>query len=229
MNAQASGETIAGIAAAISEPSRVRMLYSLLDKRARTSTELAVVAEVSASTASAHLSRLSAHKLVKNFRQGKHRYYSLAGRDVASALEALNLVAAGARTKFVPATPARLLAARSCYDHIAGSLGVALNVRFKTLGWVVHSKEKYELTSEGTTGFGSLGIDLDAARAMRRKFAYPCLDWSERQPHLAGSLGAALLEVLLKRKWVVQDLDDRALSVTSLGRREMLARLGLQV
>src|SRR5271170_2725348 len=129
-------EVASGIAAAIGEPARARILYSLMDGRARTSTELAVVAEVSPSTASAHLNRLKAADLVRVLVQGKHRYYSLQGPDVAHLLEGLSILAGAVREKFVPTTPSRLWAARTCYDHMAGSVAVALHDRFKSLGWL---------------------------------------------------------------------------------------------
>jgi DNA-binding transcriptional ArsR family regulator len=221
------------IAAAIGEPARARILFCLMDGHARTSTELAVVAEVSPSTASVHLNRLKTEHLVKVLVQGKHRFYSLEGPEVASALEGLTVLAGGSRNKFVPSTPSRLRAARTCYDHLAGAVGVSLHDRFKTLGWLSTSSKRndneYELTSAGTKAFQTLGIDLEATRSLRRRFACACLDWSERRPHVGGALGAAILKVALKRKWLTQDLDSRALGVTNLGRREMLARFGLRV
>src|SRR5581483_4274282 len=125
MDVEEADVAVAPIAAAIGEPARARMLYCLVDGRARTSTELAVVADVTPSTASVHLRRLKAQRLVKMFAQGKHRYYSLDRPDVAAALEALNVLAGGG-PQFEPNTPHRLRAARTCYDHIAGALGVAL-------------------------------------------------------------------------------------------------------
>jgi DNA-binding transcriptional ArsR family regulator len=224
---------VSRIAAAIGEPARARMLYCLLDGHARTSTELAVVADVSPSTASVHLNRLKIAHLVKVLVQGKHRFYSLEGPDVASALEGLSVLAGGSRKKFVPSTPNRLRAARTCYDHMAGTVGVLLHDRFMAMGWLsarsTKSDNSYALTGDGTKAFAALGIDIEATRALRRRFAYACLDWSERRPHVGGALGAAFLTVALKRKWVVQDLDSRTLSVTSLGRREMLTRFGLHV
>jgi DNA-binding transcriptional ArsR family regulator len=202
------------------------MLYSLLDGHARTSTELATVAEVTPSTASAHLNRLKAECLVKVFVQGKHHYYSLEGRNVASALEGLSVLAGGSSSKFVPNTPSRLRAARTCYDHLAGTLGVLLHDRFTAMKWIA---DGYDLTLNGTKGFEGLGIDLDETRALRRRFAYACLDWSERRPHLGGALAAAVLRIALKRRWVVQDLDSRALDVTGAGRRELLTRFGIRV
>src|SRR6266516_3579153 len=117
------------IAAAIGEPARVRILYCLLDGRARTSTELAVVANVTPSTTSVHLNRLKTERLVEVLAQGKHRYYSLRDADVARALEALSIVATGPREGFVANTPSRLVMARTCYDHMAGKLGVMLHSR----------------------------------------------------------------------------------------------------
>jgi len=224
---------VSRIAAAIGEPARARMLLCLVDGHARTSTELATVAEVSPSTASVHLNRLKTERLVKVFVQGKHRYYSLEGPNVASALEGLSVVAGGVLQKFVPNTPSGLRAARTCYDHMAGTLGVSLLDRFQALRWMssdpAGADKMYSLTRDGRKAFQGLGIDLEASGALRRRFTYPCLDWSERRPHMGGALGAALLGVALKRRWVIQELDSRALGVTSLGRREMLARFGLQV
>ena len=224
---------ISRIAAAIGEPARARILYCLMDGHARTSTELSVVAGVSPSTASVHLNRLKIAHLVKVFVQGKHRFYSLEGPDVANALEGLSVLAGGSRDAFVPSTLSRLRAARTCYDHMAGTLGVSLHDRFAALGWLSHgtraSGTAYELSLGGTKAFEALGIDIKATRLLRRRFACACLDWSERRSHVGGALGAAFLKVPLKRRSVVQYPDSRALGVTSLGRREMLTRFGLQL
>ena len=226
-------EALSHIAAAIGEPARARMLLCLMDGHARTSTELAVVAEVSPSTASVHLNRLKNERLVKVHVQGKHRFYSLEGRDVARALEGLSVLAGGVRSTFKPSTPSRLRAARTCYDHLAGALGVALHDRLAQLGWLSAHAQRggtaYEVTERGAKALAALGVDVEATRALRRQFACACLDWSERRPHVGGALGAALLKIALKRKWVVQDLDSRALEVTGTGRREMQARFGLRL
>lgn len=220
------------VAAAIGEAARARMLCSLLDGHARTATELATLAEVSASTASVHLQRLLAERLVKVAAQGKHRYYSLEGPEVARALESLSVVAgAGSRRrKFAPRTPSRLRAARTCYDHIAGTLGVMLHDRMRAAEWITECGNgeggAYEMTPRGEAALRRMGIDVERVRGMRRRFAFACLDWSERRPHIGGALGAALLELALRRKWVVQDLDSRALEVTPRGRREVLERFG---
>jgi len=221
---------VSRIAAAIGEPARVRMLHALLDGHARTSTELAVVAEVSPSTASVHLHRLERESLIAVYKQGKHRYYSLSGREVANALEALNVVAGKPAAKFVPSTPTQLLLARTCYDHIAGRLGVAVHNQFQQMRWLVlvpNGEKTYEISLEGAKKLRRLGIDVDSLRALRRKLAYPCVDWSERQPHIGGALGAALLAAFNRKKWIARELDSRALNITRLGQREMMHVLGL--
>ncbi|HZD95198.1 MAG TPA: winged helix-turn-helix domain-containing protein [Candidatus Sulfotelmatobacter sp.] len=225
---------VARIAGAIGDRARARILYSLADGHARTSTELAVVAEVSASTASAHLNRLKAERLIKVHAQGKHRYYSLEGPNVASVLEGLSVLAGGRVTnRFVPNTPSQLRTARTCYDHIAGTLGVLLHDCFQARGWFSADRAKndnsYKLTAEGAKAFQALGINLTDVGSLRRHFALACLDWSERRPHLGGALGAALLNLALKKRWVTQELDSRALVVTRTGRREFMARFALQL
>jgi DNA-binding transcriptional ArsR family regulator len=224
---------VARIASAIGEPARARILFTLMDGHARTSTELAVVAEVSPSTASAHLNRLKAEHLIKVLAQGKHRFYSLEGPEVARALEGLSVLAGNHPDEFVPNTPSRLRAARTCYDHIAGTLGVALHDRFMALRWISiagkQESDSYDLTPSGMRMFEALGIEVEPIQNSRRRFAYACLDWSERRPHIGGALGAALLNFALKRKWVARDLDSRILRITNAGSREMQARFGIRV
>jgi DNA-binding transcriptional ArsR family regulator len=224
---------VSGIAAAIGEPARARMLCALLDNRARTSTELALLAEVSPSTASVHLARLKAEQLVRVLVQGKHRYYSLAGADVAAVLEGLSVLAGGLRAEFVPNTPNRLRAARTCYDHLAGTLGVLLYDRFDAMGLVAAAPrgcgDSRDLTPKGEKLFAALGVDVGETRALRRRFAFACLDWSERRPHLGGAIGAAFLSAALKKRWFSTVRDSRAVAVTAFGARELAARFGIRV
>jgi len=231
MEAANADTAVAGIAAAIGEPARARMLYCLLDRRARTGTELAALAGITSSTASVHLQRLRHSRLVQVFAQGRHRYYSLDRPEVAAVLEALSVVAGASSRPFEPATPIALRAARSCYDHIAGALGVALFERCVSLGWLSPPApdQSCDLTPLGHAAFERLGIDVAAARTSHRRFAFACLDWSERRPHLAGALGAAVLGAALKKSWVRRDLDSRVLRLTTVGRRELLAKLGVQL
>jgi DNA-binding transcriptional ArsR family regulator len=209
------------------------MLLSLMDGRARTSTELAMLADVTPSTASVHLNRLKNEKLVRVSAQGRHKYYCLEGCSVARVLEGLSVLAGGSRRSFVPNTPESLRKARTCYDHIAGALAVAVHDHLLREAWLFSNPragpDAYEITGEGAKKLASMGIDVDQARALRRRFAYGCLDWSERRPHIAGALGAALLNHALTKRWVARDLDSRALTLTRLGEREILLRLGLKL
>jgi DNA-binding transcriptional ArsR family regulator len=233
MNAVPDSEVaaVAAITAAIGEPTRARVLMSLMDGRARTGTELAAIAEVGPSTASVHLHRLEAARLIAVRRQGKHRYYSLAGIEVARVLEKLTALAGCSGVPFACNAPEHLRAARTCYDHIAGTVGVGLRDRFAVLGWLTTRSagddETYEVSASGVRAFTALGIDLEAARSMRRRFAFGCLDWTERRYHLGGALGAAVLQLAQRRRWVVQELDSRALRLTNLGRRELVGQLGV--
>src|SRR3569832_2748098 len=220
MDVEFSAEkAVSRIAAAIGEPARARILYCLLDGHARTSTELALVAEVSPSTASVHLTHLKDRGLVRVLAQGKHRYYSLEVAHTAAALEALMVVAVGPDNRYVSTTPQRLRSALTCYDHMAVTIAVALHDRFEQLGWMVLAPDAYDITPACERALAAFGIDIEATRALRRRFAYGCVDWSERKPHIAGALGAALLQVALKRKWLTQDLDSRAQRVTRKGPR----------
>jgi len=232
MNVEMADASIARVAAAIAEPARARMLCSLMDGRARTGTELAVIAEVSPSTASVHLTRLKDQELVKVLAQGKHRYYSLDDGRVAATLESL-MVLAGTRSKpFVPNTPTHLRWARTCYDHMAGELAVALHDRMLKNKWIAQIKRHdgtYELTPVGTRELSAHGIEMEAVNLARRRIACACLDWSERRSHLGGAIGAALLRSAIQHKWVLKDLDSRVLRITKRGDREFFGRLGLQV
>lgn len=230
----APDEAVSRVAAAIGEPARARILCCLMDRRARTSTELAVVAGVSASTASAHLARLCADRLILLKAQGRHRYYSLGGPQVAQVLEGLHVLAGRAPQPVMSRTPERLRQARTCYDHLAGTLGVALHDRLLALGWLrqeahLGNSSSYDLTPGGVHGLKGLGIGVNAMKGLRRKRACACLDWSERRSHLGGALGAALLEAALRRRWVSRETDGRALLITVSGRRELLRIFELKI
>lgn len=216
-------DQLACVAAAIAEPARARMLCVLLDQRARTSTELAMLAEVSPSTASAHLSKLREQNLLTVLAQGKHRYYQLSRPEVASALEALLNLASISTTQFTPSTPLRLRRARTCYDHMAGEMAVALHdalVRAKCLLPSDDGSTNYEVSEAGRELLSDLGVALEPPAKSRRRYACSCLDWSERRAHLGGALGANLLNFFRAQAWVEADLDSRALSITSKGERQ---------
>ncbi len=219
------------IAGAIGEPARARMLYSLMDGRARTATELALVGDITPATASAHLARLKRERLVRVLAQGKHRYYSLGSSDVAEVLEALSVLAGFSAGSLETRMPNHLRAARSCYDHLAGELGVQLHDRLVALGWLTADarRDEYAVTAKGAVSLDALGIDVGELRGRRRRFAFACVDWSERRPHLGGALGASLLDVALKRRWLSRDRDSRALAVTAAGRRGLMTDFGINV
>lgn len=227
MESEFADINLSAVAGAIADPARARMLCVLLDGRARTATELAAAAEIGASTASSHFQRLREQGLVEQAAQGKHRYYRLANAEVARALEALLVVAGAERTPFKPNTPSALREARTCYDHMAGTLAVRIHDAMLARQWLAADGRDYALTPLGEASLAQVGVDVARARQRRRRFACPCLDWSERRSHLGGALGAALLEALLARGWVDRDLDSRALSVTRKGARQFPAFFGM--
>jgi DNA-binding transcriptional ArsR family regulator len=211
---------IAEIAALIGDPARANMLSALMGGQALTATELAYEARVTPQTASAHLAKLTQARLLAVERQGRNRYFRLAGPAVANALESLMILAGDA-------PPRR--AARTCYDHLAGGLGVAVTDALVCRGFLVERGNEFVVTPEGLDWFGSFGIDVRALRRTRRVFARRCLDWSERRPHLAGTLGAAVAEQLFDRDWVVRIRDSRGLTITAAGRRGLRRSLGIEL
>ncbi len=218
----------AGAAKLIGEPARAQMLIALLGGRAMTATELAHGANVSPQTASLHLSQMLDGELLALEKQGRHRYYRLASREVAAALEALMSLRPEQRTAPNDVLEPIYLA-RSCYDHVAGRVGVALADALQTKGWLTATEMNYEVTAEGETGFTTFGIDLPALRKQRRHFARLCLDWTERRPHIAGALGAALMARLLERRWLKKDPKERVLYLTRAGQEGLERVLGISV
>jgi len=227
MDVEAADLSLAAVAGAIADPARSRMLCSLLDGHARTATELAAVADIGASSASGHFLRLREQGLVEMLVQGRHRYYRLANARVAQALEALLSITERNVAPFQPSTPSALKQARTCYDHCAGEIAVKLHDALLQASWIEEQGKDYVLTEKGVALLARLGIDSDALSRQRRRLAYPCMDWSERSPHIGGALGAALLELLLKRGWVNRHLDSRALSVTTKGAKSLASAFGL--
>ncbi|SKC71384.1 ArsR/SmtB family transcription factor [Krasilnikoviella flava] len=203
---------------ALAAPARSAMVGLLMDGTARPAGELARAAGVGAPAASEHLAVLAAAGLVTGRARGRHRYYALAGPEVADALEAL-----GALAVPVPAVgfrrtreADRLAAARFCYDHLAGRLGVGLAEAWVTAGWLA-DPEDLALTGAGADGLRGLGVDVDGAVAARRPTTRACLDWTERRVHLAGSLGAAVGARFLAAGWVARS-SGRGLRLTASGR-----------
>jgi DNA-binding transcriptional ArsR family regulator len=213
------GPNIARIAALIGDSARADVLTALMTGRALTATELAEIAGVTKQTMSAHLSKLLEAGLVSVDQQGRHRYFRLADEDVAGLLESLMGVAfrtGAVRLLSSPREPA-LRRARVCYDHLAGELGVMAYEALLRSGTLEMSREELRLGSSGALWFRRLGIDTDAAARERRTFCRPCMDWSERRHHLAGSLGAALLSRLQDLKWTKRDENSRVVRFTPRG------------
>lgn len=226
-----SAAEIARVGSLLADESRAAMAAALMDGRARTVGELARHAGVASSTASEHLGRLVDGGLVVVEAQGRHRYHRLADAAVSDLLE--RLMGLGAVTRpvraAVPANrvPADLAYARSCYDHLAGELAVRLYDRMVERGELAPGDHGPELTRDGEARLTGLGVDLDGARCRRRPFTRDCLDWSERRHHLAGALGAGLLDTLLAERWLVRRPTPRALRVTELGRQRLAEEFAL--
>ena len=189
----------------IADPARAAMLISLLDGRARPAGERAFAAGVTAQTASSHLGKLLAGGLLLVETQGRHRYYRLAGSHVAVALE--NLASIGpvvtVRRKPLSREAQRLQFARCCYDHLAGSIGVAITHRLQERGFLIAAADRqFDVTPAGIEWFGCMGLDVAKLRPNRRGLARQCLDWTEREHHLAGPLGVQLMSLLCSNGWL---------------------------
>ena len=221
-----------GTAYLMADPARALMLSVLLDGRALPAGELACAAGITAQTASSHLAKLLAGGLVTVETQGRHRYYRLAGAPVAQALE--QLAAIRPEPAIVPRALSpearRLRFCRSCYDHVAGQVGVALARALETRAFLLPSGERQlELTAAGAEWLASVGVDPHALSSSRRGVARRCLDWTERRYHLAGPLGVALLRTLCARGWLQRMPGSRAIEVSATGRRELNAQLGIEL
>ncbi|HYL05467.1 MAG TPA: metalloregulator ArsR/SmtB family transcription factor [Thermoanaerobaculia bacterium] len=222
---------VAPIAALVADGTRATILWALSDGRALPACDLALEAGVTAATISYQLEKLVAGGLVAAERQGRHRYYRLAGPTVVSLLEVLAAVA--------PPVPARtfregqkgkaLRFARSCYDHLAGRLGVQVAEALVARACLAPAGRDYELTPAGERLFAGLAVDVAGARSARRCFARACLDWSERRHHLAGALGAALLDRLLEFEWIERTRSSRALRLSEAGRRGLREHFQVEV
>jgi DNA-binding transcriptional ArsR family regulator len=213
------GPNIAAIAALLGDPARANMMSALMHGQALTATELAQEAGVMLSTASGHLSKLAHAGLVAIEKQGRHRYFRLSGADIASVLEGLMGVAARTghlRLRTGPRDP-ELRRARVCYDHLAGDAAVRMYDRLQVAGMIAPTHNGIRLTKAGERFFSALGIDLNAVASGRRPLCRACLDWSERRHHLAGALGAALLNYIYDRGWAKRLPNSRLVTFTKAG------------
>lgn len=226
---------IAPVASLLADPARAAMLGALLGGHSLAAGELSQLAGVSPATASTHLARLLDGGLVTVTRQGRHRYYSLAGHEIATVLEAI--------AEISPVKPVRslrqsrdaeaLALARTCYDHLAGRAGVALFDAFMRQRIVTGSgtgaEAAYEVTTDGASTLEGFGINLGELRRGRRRFAGACLDWTQRRPHLNGALGAAVTARLLELGWIERGPSRRAVRITEAGGEGLSATFGWAV
>lgn len=226
MNAE---DRFVGIAALICEPARAKMLWRLLDGRAYTASELSIAADLSASSASNHLAKLLKAEIVKVDVQGKHRYYSLFNMEVAQAVEGLALLAKRPPSESTkkPYKSEGVQFCRTCYDHLAGYVGVSIVETFEANGYLEKLEKGYMVSEEGWRWLLNLDIKKGDFVHSRRPLTRQCLDWSERRPHLAGHLGSVLLARMLERKWFRRVAFSRVLTLTLKGRQELDALLGL--
>jgi DNA-binding transcriptional ArsR family regulator len=220
---------LAEIAALVGDPARANILTALLGGRALTAGELAYFAGVSPQTTSGHLSKLTESRLIALEKQGRHRYYRLATPQVGRMIEGIMEVAVAAPPRYRPRTRAddELRRARTCYDHFAGQLGVGLADALAEHGHLVLGDEAGEVTEAGLEFLTGFGLDLAAARQRRRAYCRPCLDWTERRPHIGGAVGAALASRCFDLRWVARQRDSRALTITPLGKRGLEEVFGL--
>jgi DNA-binding transcriptional ArsR family regulator len=224
--------TMAEVGALLGDPARANMLAALMDGRALTATELACAAGVTPQTTSGHLAKLAAANLLALHKQGRNRYYRLASPLVGSMLESVMTVAAvqmPARSCRSSGLDERMRTARSCYDHIAGRLGVSITDALIAREWVALADDGGEVTEAGARLLARFGADPNADGRSRRAFCRPCLDWSERRWHIAGAVGAALLRRCLELGWLARQRDSRALAITDEGRHGFADMFGLQL
>lgn len=223
-----AGTDLALIGSLVGDPARANMLAALMGGTALTASELALEAGVTLPTASAHLAKLADGGLTRVERQGRYRYYRLADHQVAAMLESIMGVAAtlGPRKVLPGPRDAGMREARVCYDHLAGTMGVALFDGLVARGVVIREGERLELTRKAPAFFASLEIDVAALRKGRRPVCRACLDWSVRRTHLAGALGAAIYDRVMAEKWARRQPDGRAVTFTPKG-REIFTRLFL--
>jgi len=234
-----STASLAETAALVGDPARANMLVALMDGRALTATELARVAGVTPQTASGHLTQLTEAGFLVMERQGRHRYHRLASPAIAGMLESIMAVAGslgedGPRKKRAVVVGPRdkaLRHLRTCYDHLAGQVAVAMADRLVELGFIDFSADGGVLTEEGASLLRNLGVDLDsaAARPSRRRgqvFCRPCMDWSERRSHIAGSVGAAICSACFSQSWIRRIDGTRAVAITPAGQTALSSALG---
>jgi len=222
---------VSEVAALVGNPARANILMALMDGRALTASELAYVAGVSPQTASEHLAKLREANLLSLTKQGRHCYFRLTSPKIARMIEGIMVVAADGPQRYRPRWNGdeQLRTARTCYDHIAGRLGVALTDALAHGKHVVLTEDGGMVTPAGEKFLSGFGILVDDVKHGRRTFCRPCLDWSERRPHLAGALGASLADRCFELGWIARIRDSRALKISAKGERGLSEVFGISL
>jgi DNA-binding transcriptional ArsR family regulator len=218
------------IASLIGDPVRAKILWALMDKRAHTATELAMFADTTPQNISMHLNKLVKAELLSVQSQGRHKYYNYSRTEIPYAIEALaNLMPKSSAGKAKPDNEKPIRYCRSCYDHLAGKVGVLVTEALMSRNLIERSDDVYAVSSSGKQWFLDVGVDIEDLKMQKRNFAMPCLDWSERRHHLAGALGAALLGSMLGAGWLRRVEGSRAIMVTGKGKQALLERLKIDL
>jgi len=225
-----TGSIIAETAALVGDPARATMLSALVDGRQLTASELASAARVTPQTASAHLAKLTEAGVLSVVRSGRHRSFRLASPAVVEMIEGIVAVALQKRPRYRPLSDrARALsAARICYDHLAGRLSIDLTDAFVTRNYIVLGDDVAEITPAGTRFFTEFGSEVRTRRSTRRRFCRLCLDWTERRPHMAGAVGAAITTRFFDLGWMERTKENHAVVVTPVGQRGFRKTFGIQ-
>lgn len=222
---------LANVASIVSDPSRAAILTVLMDNRFHSAGELAYMARIKPQTTSYHLTKLIDSDLITVENQGRHRYFQIRNPEVAQIMETLLTLSPPAQIRSLKQSTEdrQVRYARTCYDHIAGYLGVQITEAFINKGFLTESNQEFLLTENGASFLTSFGVDISMVRKKRRSFSHKCLDWSERRHHLAGALGNAILELFLELNWVKRLPKTRALEITPIGKKALMENLSFDV
>lgn len=222
-------DAISEISALIGNPIRSVILWTLLDNRAYTAIELSNIVETSAQNISIHLSKLVNAQLLSVESQGRHKYYKISSPEVASAIEGIaNLIPKDKHRKIFT-NDSNIKNCRTCYDHLAGKIGVAITEKLLSENYLELQNNVYLITEQGEIFFKKFGIDILELKKQRRTFAKPCLDWSERKHHISGSLANAILNKMLELDWIRKIANSRAIMITAKGQKDLNEKLNLNI
>ncbi|MGG2938009.1 metalloregulator ArsR/SmtB family transcription factor [Bacillus pacificus] len=222
---------ISYIAKLIAEPTRAIILDCLMNNQALPASELAYMARVSHPTISSHLSKLVEGNLLTVEQHGRHRYYRLANEEVAEVLEKLGTIAPTVQVQSLKQSDQlkQIRYARTCYDHLAGRLGVEITEKLLDKEFIILEKGEYIVTEQGKQWFLNFGINIETADIKRRIFAKPCLDWSERRYHISGWLGSAIAKLFFEQEWITKTDKNRAVYLTRKGMKVLKDQLGIDM